>query len=47
MMKLLVASGADIHITNEDLDTPLMVAAGVGLHNPQEDAGPRERCSRR
>ena len=39
MMKLLVASGADIHVTNADLDTPLMVAAGVGLHNPGEDAG--------
>jgi ankyrin repeat protein len=39
MMKLLVEKGADIHITNEDRDTPLMVAAGVALHNPQEDAG--------
>ena len=39
MMKLLVANGADIHILNADLDTPLMVAAGVGLHNPGEDAG--------
>ena len=39
MMKLLVASGADIHIRNANLDTPLLVAAGVGLHNPGEDAG--------
>jgi ankyrin repeat protein len=39
MMKLLVASGADIHITNGDKDTPLMVAAGVGILNPNEDAG--------
>ena len=39
MMQLLVGAGADIHIKNDDLDTPLMVAAGVALHNPQEDAG--------
>ena len=39
MVRLLVASGADIHILNEDNDTPLMLAAGVSLHNPNEDAG--------
>ncbi len=39
MMKLLVEKGADIHITNADGDTPLMVAAGVAILNPNEDAG--------
>ena len=39
MMKLLVANGADTQILNVHRDTPLMVAAGVGLHNPGEDAG--------
>ncbi len=39
MMKLLVEKGADIHITNADGDTPLMVAAGVAMLNPFEDAG--------
>ena len=43
MMKLLVERGADILITNQDGDTPLMVAAGVGLFNPGgEDAGTEE-----
>src|SRR5262249_3711893 len=43
MMKLLVEHGADIQITNEDGDTPLMVAAGVGLFSPGgEDAGTEE-----
>lgn len=39
MMKLLIASGADRTIPNKNNDTPLMVAAGVGLSNPGEDAG--------
>ena len=39
MMKLLVKNGADIKITNADGDTPLMVAAGVAILNPNEDAG--------
>lgn len=40
MLKLLVERGADVHITNADGDTPLMVAAGVAILNPGgEDAG--------
>ena len=39
MMKLLVEKGADIHISNADGDTPLMLAAGVAILNPNEDAG--------
>jgi ankyrin repeat protein len=39
MLKLLVDRGADIHITNADGDTPLMLAAGVAILNPNEDAG--------
>jgi ankyrin repeat protein len=39
MMKLLVSKGADIHITNADGDSPLMLAAGVAILNPNEDAG--------
>jgi len=39
MMKLLVANGADVTLTNLDKDTPLMVAAGVAILNPLEDAG--------
>lgn len=39
MVRLLAANGADMTILNEDFDTPLMLAAGVALHNPTEDAG--------
>lgn len=39
LMKLLLENGADRKILNKDNDTPLMAAAGVGLHNPGEDAG--------
>jgi len=39
MMKFLVEHGADIHITNADGDSPLMLAAGVAILNPNEDAG--------
>ena len=39
MMKLLVEAGADIHLTNADRDTPLQVAAGVAILNPNEDPG--------
>ena len=39
LMKLLIANGADPTILNAVNDTPLMVATGVGLHNPGEDAG--------
>jgi len=42
MMKLLVANGADPNIKNADEDTPLMVAAGVAILNPLEDAGTEE-----
>ena len=39
MLKLLHDRGADRTILNDTNDTPLMVAAGVGLSNPGEDAG--------
>ncbi len=39
MMRLLVENGADRTLLNVDKDTPLMVAAGVGLSNPGEDVG--------
>jgi len=39
MMKLLIKNGADPKITNADGDTPVMVAAGVAILNPLEDAG--------
>jgi len=42
MMKLLIAAGADPNIKNADEDTPLMVAAGVAILNPLEDAGTEE-----
>lgn len=42
MMKLLVANGADPNIKNADEDTPVMVAAGVAILNPLEDAGTEE-----
>ncbi|MGE3578735.1 MAG: ankyrin repeat domain-containing protein, partial [Vicinamibacterales bacterium] len=39
MLKLLQEHGADRTILNTNRDTPLMVAAGVSLSNPGEDAG--------
>jgi uncharacterized protein len=39
MLKLLAENGADRTILNANKDTPLMVAAGVSLSNPGEDAG--------
>jgi ankyrin repeat protein len=39
VMKLLLASGADPHIPNVENENALMVAAGVGLFSPGEDAG--------
>lgn len=42
MMRLLVANGADIYIQNNDWDTPLMLAAGVAVHNVHEDPGTEE-----
>ena len=39
VMRLLLENGADPHITNVENETALMVAAGVALFNPGEDAG--------
>jgi len=39
MLKLLQENGADRKILNNTQDTPLMLAAGVSLSNPGEDAG--------
>ena len=39
LMRLLHELGADPLIPNENGTTPLMVAAGVGVRNPLEDAG--------
>ena len=42
LMHLLVDLGADPHETNDDLSTPLMVAAGLGTGAPGEDPGTEE-----
>ena len=39
LMRLLAELGADPFLTNEDGTTPLMVAAGLGVHSPGEDPG--------
>jgi uncharacterized protein len=39
LMRLLAELGADPWLTNEDGTTPLMVAAGLGVHSPGEDPG--------
>jgi ankyrin repeat protein len=39
LMRLLAELGADPLLTNEDGTTPLMVAAGLGVHSPGEDPG--------
>jgi ankyrin repeat protein len=39
LMRLLAELGADPLLTNEDGTTPLMAAAGLGVHSPGEDAG--------
>ena len=39
LMRLLVKSGADPLLPNEDLTTPLMAAAGCGTYSPGEDPG--------
>jgi uncharacterized protein len=39
LMRLLAELGADPLLTNEDGTTPLMAAAGVGVHSPGEDPG--------
>ncbi len=44
MMTLLVEHGADIHILNQDNDTPLILAAGGSTLNPHEDAGTEEEA---
>ncbi|MCX6858204.1 MAG: ankyrin repeat domain-containing protein [Verrucomicrobia bacterium] len=44
MMKLLVELGADPHQTNADGSTPLMAAAGLGCHAPDEEAGTEDEC---
>lgn len=38
-MRLLIANGANPHTTNVENETALMLAAGVSLFNPGEDAG--------
>lgn len=43
-MKLLLELGADPFIPNEDNTTPLLVAAGIGSHAPEEEAGTPEEC---
>ena len=42
LMRLLVTLGADPLLPNEDGTTPLMVAAGVGMHNLGENPGTPE-----
>jgi len=39
LMRLLAELGANPLLTNEDGTTPLMVAAGLGVHSPGEDPG--------
>ena len=39
LMRLLAANGADTRRTNDNMTTPLMVAAGVGLYFPGESPG--------
>tara|TARA_Y100000588_G_scaffold262324_1_gene276938 strand:+ start:652 stop:2115 length:1464 start_codon:yes stop_codon:yes gene_type:complete len=39
VMRVLLDAGADPLVTNADLTTPLMVAAGVDMWNPGEDGG--------
>lgn len=43
-MKLLVKHGADPRLTNEHGTTPLLVAAGIGSHAPEEEAGNEVEC---
>ncbi len=42
LMRLLLESGADPRLPNEDGTTPLLAAAGVGLYNPGENPGTPE-----
>ncbi len=43
-MKLLLELGADPFIKNEDNCTALLVAAGIGSHAPEEEAGSEQEC---
>lgn len=43
-MQLLVEFGADPMIPNEQGTTPLMMAAGIGSHAPEEEAGSEMEC---
>ena len=45
LMRLLLQSGADPLLPNEDGTTPLMAAAGVGLYNPGENPGTPEESA--
>ena len=44
LMKLLVELGADPLLPNKDGSTPLMAAAGLGCHAPDEEAGTEAEC---
>ncbi len=44
LMKLLVELGADPMLPNKDGSTPLMAAAGLGCHAPDEEAGTETEC---
>ena len=47
LMETLLALGADPFIANVDGDSPLMVAAGVGVYSQGESPGrPRNRPTR-
>ena len=43
-MKLLVELGADPRLPNENGTTPLLMAAGIGSHAPEEEAGNEAEC---
>ncbi len=45
LMRLLLESGADPLLPNEDGTPPLMAAAGVGLYNPGENPGTPEESA--
>ncbi len=45
LIRLLLQSGADPLLPNEDGTTPLMAAAGVGLYNPGENPGTPEESA--
>ena len=45
LIRLLLQSGADPLLPNEDGTTPLMAAAGVGLYNPGENPGTAEESA--